>query len=91
MTRYIDKHDVRAFCDRAREMLDAAEERASRATGPGWLLERKENADHAKAMVTRAKDTLDELMTCLQHSLDADEQAQEAETRLLLGDEEPDV
>ncbi len=87
-TRYIDKHDVRAFCARAREMVDFVEERGVKATGPGWLLERKEHAGHTRAFVKRAQSALDELMACLEYSIDADEKAQEAETRALLGEEE---
>lgn len=87
--RYIDKHDVRAFCARTREVIDAIEERAVKATGPGWLLERKEHAGHARAFVQRAHDTLDELMECLAYSIAADEKVQEAETAALLGDEDP--
>lgn len=86
--RYIDKHDVRAFCARAREMIDAAEERAVKAAGPGWLIERKENASHARAFAERSKGALDELLECLEHSLAADEKAQEAETRALLGEDD---
>ena len=87
-TRYIDKHDVRAFCARAREMIDAAEERAVKAAGPGWLVERKEHAAHAAAFVERTERALRELLACLEHSLAADEAAQEAETRALLGEED---
>lgn len=86
--RYIDKHDVRAFSARAREMIDAAEERAIKAAGPGWLVERKEHASHARAFAERSKAALDELLACLEHSLEADERAQEAETRALLGEDE---
>ena len=90
-TRYIDKHDVHAFCARAREMVDAVEERAAKAAGPGWLVERKEHASHAGAFVERTKDALDELMACLDHSIAADEKAQEAETRALLGEDDEDA
>ena len=89
--RYIDKHDVRAFCARAREMIDAAEERAIKAAGPGWLIERKEHASHAAAFASRSKGALDDLLACLEHSLAADEEAQEAETRALLGDDDAEL
>ncbi|MEM9070414.1 MAG: hypothetical protein AAGE52_18055 [Myxococcota bacterium] len=89
--RYIDKHDVHAFCARAKEIVDRAEERAMKAVSPGWILERREYADHATAMLAQAKHTLDELERCLQHTLKMDEQAQEQEAKMLLGDADPEL
>jgi len=87
--RYVDRHDVHAFCERTRDAIELVEERAKVAATPGWVAERREYLDHARAQLRRAQRVLDELLECLEHTLAKDEAAQEEEARALLGDGDP--
>ncbi|MBJ70305.1 MAG: hypothetical protein CMN31_02865 [Sandaracinus sp.] len=86
--RTIDEHDVRAYCARARQAIDEAEARAVPAARPGWILGRRERADHARAFLAKARRALEELEASLDLTLDRGEAAQEAENEALLGADE---
>ncbi len=88
--RRIDHHDVRAFCARAVEAVEAAREEAETSMAPGWIVERREHLERAAQRLTRARRALDELEACLTFTLNEDEAAQKEEAEALLG-EPPDI
>lgn len=85
--RYVDAHDVRAYIARCKEAADEAELRALRAVSAGWILERREYLDHARAWLEKAHAALADLEASVAFTLDQDQAAQEAEAAALLGDE----
>ncbi len=86
--RRIDKHDVHAHFERAREALEHAEERAIKAMSGGWIFERREFARRAEGFLEMAYESLRTFEANLAHTLDEDEEAMQAETDALLGEDD---
>lgn len=69
MSRVIDKHDVHAFCERAREAIGTLESAASAAAHTGWVAEAEDHELLAKHAYSRATGALGELLECLAYTL----------------------